>query len=121
MLTSVLLLLMSLPSWMPARYAKVNSSTSVPVRQIEVTAKRFSFEPSTITLKKGQPVVLVLKSLDVTHGLRIRELNIDIKVSKGATGEAQFTPQSTGEFVGQCSVFCGAGHGSMKLTVDVVQ
>jgi heme/copper-type cytochrome/quinol oxidase subunit 2 len=37
-------------------------------QRIEITAKRFAFEPGEITLKKGQPVVLVLKSADVAHG-----------------------------------------------------
>jgi cytochrome c oxidase subunit 2 len=114
------MLLMMLSSWSPSVLAQDESSTSISPRHIEVTAKRFSFEPATITLKKGEPVVLVLRSLDVPHGLRIRELNIDIKVSKGSMAEARFTPQTVGEFVGQCSVFCGAGHGSMKLTIDVV-
>ena len=40
-------------------------------RRIEVTARQFAFAPGEITLKKGQPVVLVLKSQDVGHGLRI--------------------------------------------------
>ena len=85
-----------------------------------MTAKRFSFEPAEITLKKGQPVDLVLTSQDVTHGLRIRELGVDLKVGKGGKSEARFTPSTTGVFVGQCSVFCGKGHGSMKLTLRVV-
>jgi cytochrome c oxidase subunit 2 len=72
-------------------------------------------------LKKGQPVVLIVKSLDVAHGLRVRELNIDLKVKKGASSEVQFTPEKTGDFVGHCSVFCGSGHGSMKLTIHVVE
>ncbi len=38
-------------------------------RRIEVTAKRFTFDPGEITLKKGQPVVLVVKSADVAHGI----------------------------------------------------
>lgn len=120
MVTYVLMLLMTFSSRSPLTFAQVESSTSISPRHIEVTAKRFSFDPATITLKKGEPVVLVLRSLDVPHGLRIRELNIDIKASKGSMGEARFTPQTAGEFVGQCSVFCGAGHGSMKLTIDVV-
>jgi cytochrome c oxidase subunit 2 len=90
-------------------------------RRIEVTAKRFGFEPGEITLKKGQPVVLVLKSADVPHGLRFRELNVDVKVPKGGTGEVEFTPELTGDFAGHCSVFCGTGHGSMMLTLHVVE
>lgn len=89
-------------------------------RTIEVTAKRFTFDPGEITLKKGEPVVLVLKSADVAHGLRFRELNVDVKTRAGGTAQVQFTPEKTGDFIGQCSVFCGSGHGSMKLKLHVV-
>jgi cytochrome c oxidase subunit 2 len=89
-------------------------------QRIEVTAKRFTFDPGEITLKKGQPVVLVLKSADVGHGIRIRELNVEVKVGKGGTAEVHFTPDKTGDFVGHCSVFCGSGHGSMAFKVHVV-
>lgn len=89
-------------------------------QRIEITAKRFTFEPGEITLKKGQPVVLVLKSADVAHGIRVRELNVDVKVGKGGTAEVHFTPDKTGDFVGHCSVFCGSGHGSMMFKVHVV-
>jgi cytochrome c oxidase subunit 2 len=88
-------------------------------RRIEVTAKRFAFEPSEITLKKGQPVVFVIKSTDVAHGLSFRELHVDVKVPKGGTAELPFTPDKTGDFVGHCSQFCGSGHGSMILTLHV--
>ncbi len=56
-------------------------------RRIEVTAKRFSYDPGEITLKKGQPVVLVIKSADVAHGLRFRELNLNAKINKGGSAE----------------------------------
>jgi len=91
-----------------------------PPKRIEVTAKRFAYEPGEITLKKGQPVVLVIKSLDVAHGLRFRELNLDAKIDKGGSAELSFTPDKTGDFVGHCSVFCGSGHGGMTLTLHVV-
>jgi cytochrome c oxidase subunit 2 len=89
-------------------------------RRIEVTAKRFAFEPAEITLKKGQPVVLVLNSKDAAHGLRFRELNVDIKVGANGKKEVQFTPDKAGDFVGHCNVFCGSGHGTMTLTLHVV-
>jgi cytochrome c oxidase subunit 2 len=90
-------------------------------RRIEVTAKRFDFIPAEITVKKGEPVVIVLKSVDVAHGLSFRGLGVNVKVGKGQTGELAFTPTKTGDFVGQCSIFCGAGHGRMKLTLHVVE
>jgi cytochrome c oxidase subunit 2 len=88
---------------------------------VEITAKRFEYEPSEITVKKGEPVLLVVTSQDVSHGLRLRELNVDLKIDKpGGTAEVQFTPDLVGDFVGHCSVFCGASHGSMALTLHVV-
>jgi cytochrome c oxidase subunit 2 len=93
---------------------------STTPRRIEVTAKRFVFSPGEITLKKGQPVVLVIKSLDVSHGLRFRELNLSVKINKGSSAELSFTPDKTGDFLGHCFVFCGSGHGGMALTLHVV-
>jgi cytochrome c oxidase subunit II len=90
-------------------------------RRIEITAKRFEFDPPEITLKKGEPVVLVLKSADVAHGLRFRELNIDLKPAAGGTAQVQFTPEKTGDFIGHCSVFCGRGHGSMVMKMHVTE
>ena len=95
------------------------SSAAPSSRRIEVKATRYSFEPAEITVKTGEPVDLVLMSSDVPHGLRIRELNINVKASKGKPGEAKFTPEAAGTFVGHCSVFCGAGHGKMTLTIHV--
>lgn len=90
-------------------------------RRIEVTARRFEFSPSDITLKRGEPVVLVLKSADVAHGIRFKELGIGVKVGKGQASEFAFTPEKAGTFVGHCSVFCGSGHGSMTLTLHIME
>jgi cytochrome c oxidase subunit 2 len=90
-------------------------------RRIEITAHRFEFAPAEITLKKDEPVMIVLNSADVAHGLRFRDLNLDLKADKGQTSELPFTPTKTGDFVGKCSVFCGSGHGRMKLTLHVVE
>ena len=43
-----------------------------------------------------------------------------VRVSDHGTAQVQFTPQKTGDFVAHCYVFCGKGHGSMVLTVHVV-
>jgi cytochrome c oxidase subunit 2 len=90
-------------------------------QRIAIVAKRFDFTPSDITLKKGGPVVITLTSQDVDHGLKFKDLNVALKAKKGETSEAAFTPTQVGTFVGQCSVFCGSGHGSMKLTIHVTE
>lgn len=99
---------------------KAEAQPAAP-RRIVITAKRSFYDPGEITLKKGQPVVLVLKSVDVAHGLRFRDFNINVKVKAGGTTEVQFTPDKTGDFIGHCSVFCGSGHGSMTLKLHVVE
>lgn len=108
-------MLLAAPGGMPAVPAQ-----PVP-RRIEVTAKRFAFSPSEITLKKDEPVVLVLTSVDVAHGIRFNELGIEAKIGKGQASELAFTPDKIGTFVGHCFVFCGSGHGGMTLTLQVVK
>lgn len=90
-------------------------------RRIEIAAKRFTYTPAEITLKKGEPVVLVLHSEDVPHGLKIAELNVETEIAKGASSELALTPNVTGDFVGHCSRFCGSGHGSMILKLHVTE
>ena len=89
--------------------------------RIEIVAKRFEFSPAEITIKKGEPVVLALTSKDVQHGLKLEEFNQVVKANKGQTSQVEFTPTETGTFVAQCAVFCGAGHGSMKLIIHVTE
>ncbi len=89
-------------------------------QRIEITAQRFVFKPGEVTVKVGQPVELVLKSLDVSHGLHIPDLGINIKVKAGEMAKVTFTPTKTGDFAGRCSVYCGSGHGSMTFVLHVV-
>ena len=42
-----------------------------PPRVIEITAERFAFWPSEITIADGEEVELRIKSDDTTHGFRI--------------------------------------------------
>jgi cytochrome c oxidase subunit II len=101
--------------------AFVRSKGADEPKRIEIHATKYSFTPSEITLKKGQPVILVLTSDDVTHGLKVSELNIKVEVKKGHPEEVPITPTQTGHFVGKCAHFCGKGHGSMTLAIDVVE
>lgn len=90
-------------------------------RRIEITASRFSYSPNEITLKKGEPVVLVFHSTDVTHGFKLPEMNIKSEIKKGQDTEVAFTPTVAGHFIGKCAHFCGKGHGSMILQISVVE
>ena len=93
--------------------------TSEP-EKIDIVASRFSYSPAEITLKLGQPVTLVFHSTDVTHGLTIPELGITAEIRKGKDTEITITPSRSGQFTGKCAYFCGKGHASMTLLINVV-
>jgi len=90
-------------------------------RVITITAKRFEFSPKEITLTLGETVKLQLTSEDVTHGFFMKPLGIDEEIVPGKTTEVVVTPRTAGRYTTICDHFCGAGHGSMKMTIIVEQ
>jgi cytochrome c oxidase subunit 2 len=120
LLYSAKLVLVGMLTLGPVALSGVANASDTP-RKVDVSVKRFAYEPSEITLKVGEPVVIELTTQDVTHGLKFKELNLNARIDKGKTAELAFTPSQTGDFVGHCSVFCGSGHGSMTLTLHVTK
>ena len=91
------------------------------VRVIDIVAKRFTYVPDEITLKKGEPVILRDRASDVTHGLSIEQFKVKGDVPKNKKTSYSFTPDRAGDFEGKCSHFCGPGHGSMKMIIHVTE
>jgi cytochrome c oxidase subunit 2 len=88
---------------------------------IEITAKKFEFSPSQITLKKGEPVILRLSSSDRVHGFMSKPLKIDTDIPADKTEDVAITPDTAGDFTVICDHYCGTGHGNMKMKVTVVE
>ena len=65
---------------------------------IHLTAKKFEYSPSEITVKKGQPVVIEIVSLDRKHGFTIPDLKVRSDVKPGGKNIVRFTPDKTGTF-----------------------
>ena len=84
------------------------------VKEFKMTAKQFSFEPSTIEVNKGDRVRLIVTSTDVPHGIAIPEYEINQRLEPGKPVTIEFTADKQGTFSAYCSVFCGAGHSGMK-------
>ena len=97
------------------------ASAAVSPKVIEISAKKFQFTPSEITLKKGEPVILRLTSTDRVHGFMSRPFKIDTDISPDKTTDVGVTPASAGNFTIICDHYCGTGHGNMKMKVTVVQ
>jgi cytochrome c oxidase subunit 2 len=97
------------------------SCTAHPTeRVVRITAKRFEYQPASVTLKKGQPAVIELTSLDRLHGFTQPELGIRADVLLGETARVHFVPRQSGLFPFHCDIFCGTGHEGMTGTIRVV-
>lgn len=90
-------------------------------RVVRITAKRFTYEPATITLVRGQPVILELVSLDRTHGFRVPQLNIRTEIPEGSSARVRVVPEQAGHFFFACDVFCGSGHEEMEGDITVTE
>ena len=102
-----------------ALYVRANALPAE--REIHITAKKFEFTPDTITLKKGEPVVLVVSSQDRKHGFNLRAFGVRADVNPGGTTRIRLTPDKTGKFTFSCDVFCGDGHEDMTGTMVVTE
>jgi len=88
-------------------------------RVVSIKVKRFEYMPREVTLKKGVPVVLELKSLDVPHGFNLPDLGVRADVLPGQTTRVRIVPKQTGRFVFHCDIFCGDGHEDLQGVITV--
>jgi len=98
----------------------ITAQTNPPPVEIHIKARRFEFVPDKITVKKGQRTKLVLTSEDVDHGFAIEEFGVNVKIPAKQTTSVEFTPDRTGRFTIQCTVYCGDDHDNMKGMLVVV-
>jgi cytochrome c oxidase subunit 2 len=86
---------------------------------IKIVARRFSYTPNEIVLKKGQPAVLEFTSIDFVHGFKIPDLNIRADLPPGKVTRVHITPDKAGVYDFLCDNFCGAGHEEMNGRIIV--
>lgn len=89
---------------------------------IEMNARAFAFEPSMLSVQKGDTVTIHLESLDTQHGLFIDGYDVNIQAEPGKSAQATFVADKDGKFKFRCSVTCGALHpfmiGELTVTPD---
>lgn len=117
--------------------AQTQPAQSSNVQVIDMTAKKYVFNPSPIHVKKGTKVQLRITSTDHTHGFKINlypdggdtkgapglvftDAQDCWKLPKGQTVTIEFTASTPGHYPFKCCKFCGFGHMGMKgeLIVD---
>ena len=87
--------------------------------EIRISAKKFEFHPNKVTVKAGQPVVLVLTSEDRIHGFKMPDLGVRTDIVPGQETRLTLLPDKPGSFTFFCDVFCGGGHEDMDGTLVV--
>jgi heme/copper-type cytochrome/quinol oxidase subunit 2 len=124
MIGKMLLVAMLLAS-RPLAFAKAaegeqDLTTSRP-RIIRVSAERFAFTPSEITVDKGTVIEFHLTSEDTDHGFRIVGSDVDVEIPKRRRGETivKYTADTAGRFIIECTRPCGAGHTAMRAMLVV--
>ncbi|MGA7146528.1 MAG: hypothetical protein WBY47_18645 [Desulfobacterales bacterium] len=74
-----------------------------------------------ITVKKGDVVVLKLRSSDVVHGFSLKDEGIFVSdgIHPGKTILVSFTANKAGIFTFSCNAICGKNHQNMQGTLIV--
>ena len=90
-------------------------------RLVKISAKRFSFTPAEVHVRKGETVVLELTSLDRVHGFDLPAFGIRTDIVPKEVTRVTLTPDKAGTFPFHCDVFCGDGHEDMTGTLIVTE
>ena len=89
------------------------NTKELTVKEFNMEAYLFGFEPSTIEVNEGDTVRITIKSRDVEHGIGIPEFKVNKKIGKEPV-TVEFVADKKGSYPFICSVFCGEGHKEMK-------
>jgi cytochrome c oxidase subunit 2 len=99
--------------------ARDSNGAAAGVHEIPVTAKKYEFTPSSIHVKKGEHVKLLITAVDHDHGFKLPAFDIQQELKKGDTTTIEFTADKAGTFRFACSHVCGLGHRRMKAELVV--
>lgn len=90
------------------------------VKEFNIEAYQFGYEPSEIHVKKGDKVIIHLTARDVPHSLNLGQFGVLINAAPENPGTGEFVANAFGTYRWFCSIPCGSGHGKMegKLIVE---
>jgi len=114
-----LAILSAAPARTVAQVAKDAETGMQAVHEIQVTLRKYEFSPSSLRVRKGERVKLVMAAADHDHGFKLDDFDINQKILKGTTVVVEFTADKAGTFQFRCSNVCGIGHRGMKGTLVV--
>src|SRR6185437_7820905 len=116
---------------MPLPNRAQSSESNGGLQVIEVTAKKYEFNPSPIRVKQGTRVQLKIPATDHPHGFKIKAYPAGAhstdspglifssaqnceRIEKHQTATVEFVAKAAGTYPFKCCTFCGWRHRSMK-------
>ncbi len=90
------------------------TASDIEIKEFSLIAKNWSFEPSSITVNKGDLVKLKITSIDIKYGFYLPQFNVKSDLYPEEETIVEFTATKVGSFPFSCSVYCGSGHNNMK-------
>ena len=88
---------------------------------LEVKASKRGFEPSQITLRRGDSVSIVLSSADDEHCFAIDALRVEKRIVPGRTTTLELTPDRAGVFPFYCCLESGEAAGKERGQLTVTE
>ena len=132
-----LAVVLSLTSGTVSRRSISAQASTQNANVVEVSAKKYEYNPSQIHVKQGAKVELRITATDHSHGFKMGTFPDGSnehgspglaftspqdcwKIEKGQSLTIEFVAQTAGTYSFKCCVRCGTGHGGMKgqLIVD---
>ena len=85
------------------------------VKEIDVSAKKYEFDPALIEAPANTLLRIHLKAIDKEHGFEIKGIKDScVKFKPNEPVTIEFYADKAGEFEFVCCKYCGFGHGKMK-------
>lgn len=87
----------------------------VPGEQYDVyiVARMWFYEPNVVEIPVGAEVTFFVTSVDVQHGFKIENTNINFMAIPGEVSKLTTTFNEAGTYDYICTEYCGLGHASM--------
>jgi plastocyanin len=96
-----------------------SSGDSRQTKEVQMTAKKYEFTPSTVEVSAGTKIVFKITAIDREHGFQIAGSKDCVKIKQGETATVEYVAEKPGTVDFKCCVFCGMGHGGMKGKIVV--
>ncbi|MDH5371414.1 MAG: cytochrome c oxidase subunit II [Acidimicrobiia bacterium] len=84
-----------------------------------IVSQMFAFTPNEVTVKVGSEVTFYVTSVDVQHGFKIQNTNVNMQIVPGQVSKLAVVFDEPGTYDFICTEYCGSAHAQMYGTLTV--